>query len=170
MIQFKLLFIFISLSLSLFAVSAEKRDLIEALVIKTSNGSISNMMEPMTNVMLSNMLSTVNRNYQIEDKDLKILEYRLIKFFNKVMYSAKSTNKLVDLLVPVYDKYYSKEDLKQLIRFYDSDIGKKTIEVMPLLLADSALAGQEWSELVFLPKQDECVELIYKTLVSLGYE
>lgn len=51
---------------------------------------------------------------------------------------------LIDLIIPIYDKYFTEEDLNQLIQFYNSPIGKKVIESQPLILQESMLAGQAW--------------------------
>jgi len=52
----------------------------------------------------------------------------------------------VGLVIPIYDKYYNEADIKALIKFYQTDIGKKTIEVMPNLIRESMLMGQEWGQ------------------------
>ncbi len=71
-------------------------------------------------------------------------------------------NSLIDLIIPIYDKYYSEEDLKQLAEFYQSPLGKKIISTLPNLTADSMKAGQEWgksiSEKIMLQLQNEKFE------------
>ena len=59
--------------------------------------------------------------------------------------------------IPAYDKYYTHDEIKQLIIFYGSPIGKKTIEVTPLLLQDTMAVGQKWGEKLV---QEIVVELI----------
>lgn len=51
---------------------------------------------------------------------------------------------LIDLVVPIYDKYYSLQDIHDLIAFYQSPVGQKTIKVLPQLSAETISAGQEW--------------------------
>lgn len=46
----------------------------------------------------------------------------------------------------IYEKYYSAEDVRGLIAFYSSPLGKKVIEVTPPLTQESMLAGQKWGE------------------------
>jgi len=36
----------------------------------------------------------------------------------------------------LYDKYFTNEEIKGLIAFYESPIGKKTIQVLPALSAN----------------------------------
>ncbi len=53
-------------------------------------------------------------------------------------------NDLIDLVVPIYDKYYTEEDIKALIAFYQTPIGQKTIKLMPQISQESMKAGEEW--------------------------
>ena len=48
--------------------------------------------------------------------------------------------------VPVYDKYYNHDDIKQLIAFYNTPLGKKLVEVNPLLSQETMAIGQKWGE------------------------
>jgi len=60
--------------------------------------------------------------------------------------AMKQKEGFVDLVIPIYDKYYSEADIKALIKFYQTDIGKKTIKVMPMLIGESMKLGQEWGQ------------------------
>ena len=55
-----------------------------------------------------------------------------------------SINDLTEMLVPVYSKYLTKEDLEELIEFYQSPVGKKFSENTPLIMQESMVIGQEW--------------------------
>ncbi len=50
-------------------------------------------------------------------------------------------NELVANLVPVYDKFYSEEELSQLMAFYKSPVGQKLIEVTPKLVEETIKAN-----------------------------
>lgn len=52
-----------------------------------------------------------------------------------------SSDKMTDLYIPVYAKYYTESDIDELIKFYKSPVGQKTIKVMPMLMKDSIEAG-----------------------------
>ncbi|MFL6436340.1 MAG: DUF2059 domain-containing protein [Terriglobales bacterium] len=58
------------------------------------------------------------------------------------------SDELIDLVVPIYDKYYTLEEIRDLTRFYQSPVGQKTIKVLPKLSAEAIDAGQEWGRLV----------------------
>ncbi len=53
-------------------------------------------------------------------------------------------NGIIENLVPVYDNYYTEEELKELVRFYESPIGQKFIEVSPEIMLESAQASVEY--------------------------
>jgi hypothetical protein len=58
--------------------------------------------------------------------------------------SEVRADELVDLIVPIYDKYYTRDDIHELTKFYQSPVGQKTIKVLPQLSAEAIDAGQEW--------------------------
>lgn len=53
---------------------------------------------------------------------------------------------LIELYVPLYDRYFTEEDLAGMIAFYKTEVGKKTIQVMPHLVRDSMQAGMQWGQ------------------------
>jgi len=57
-----------------------------------------------------------------------------------------NANDIENLILPVYDKYYTETDIDQLITFYNSPIGKKMINTMPLVMQETMKAGQNWGK------------------------
>jgi len=53
---------------------------------------------------------------------------------------------LKDLTIPLYHKYYSGAEIKEMIRFYSTPLGKKTIETMPALMNEAIGLGQKWGQ------------------------
>lgn len=51
---------------------------------------------------------------------------------------------LVDMMVPIYARHFSADEIKQLIAFYESPIGKKMTAEMPAITSESMTAGQQW--------------------------
>ena len=56
---------------------------------------------------------------------------------------GKITAAIVDLAVPADDKYFSDDELRQIIAFYETPVGMKTITVMPQLMAEIMANSQE---------------------------
>jgi hypothetical protein len=61
-----------------------------------------------------------------------------------------SADELIQRLVPIYDKHFSPAELKDLLRFYESPIGKKTTQVMPAINQEALQIGQQWGSEVSL--------------------
>ena len=55
-----------------------------------------------------------------------------------------SADELVKLIIPLYDKHLTHPEIKELIKFYETEVGKKLISVMPAITAESMQAGQQW--------------------------
>lgn len=51
---------------------------------------------------------------------------------------------IVDLVVPIYAKHFTAEDVKNLIAFYESPTGRKLTNVQPVILQESMAVGQQW--------------------------
>ncbi len=54
------------------------------------------------------------------------------------------TDELVDLIVPVYDRNLSQQDVTELIKFYESPTGKKFVSVLPKITQESMGVGEKW--------------------------
>lgn len=52
--------------------------------------------------------------------------------------------KLNQQLIPVYQKHFTLDDIKALIAFYESPIGKKLAEKTPLITGESMQISQKW--------------------------
>jgi hypothetical protein len=71
---------------------------------------------------------------------------KLINLFFEKFHSKMDLQKLIDLAVPLYDKYYTDEDIKGLIQFYETPLGKKTVKALPNLMGELTDAGQKMGQ------------------------
>lgn len=53
-------------------------------------------------------------------------------------------HKILEPLIPIYDKYYDEKELEELIRFYQSPIGQKFLEVTPKIVDESMQASLQY--------------------------
>jgi uncharacterized protein len=66
-----------------------------------------------------------------------MLDRVMPKFVREVQQSI-SFKELVDqVYYPMYDRHFSEPELKDILAFYDSPTGKRTIQVMPQLMQES---------------------------------
>jgi len=75
-------------------------------------------------------------------------EYReqLITLFFEKFHTKVVGNDLLDLIIPIYDKHFSSQEIAGLIQFYRTPLGKKLAEAMPQLTDEAQQAGQKWGE------------------------
>ena len=55
-----------------------------------------------------------------------------------------SIDDLVDMLVPVYSRHLTLDDLQKIIEFYQTPVGQKYAEKTPLIMQESMQIGQQW--------------------------
>jgi hypothetical protein len=53
---------------------------------------------------------------------------------------------MVDQLIPVYDKYWTHEEIKALIAFYQSYLGQKSVEISPKISDEAYVIGSTWGQ------------------------
>jgi hypothetical protein len=68
------------------------------------------------------------------------------------------TNELLVLIIPLYDKYYSTDDLKAINAFYESPAGQKVLSSLPAIMQESMNIGRKWGEEVGRRVQQEIEE------------
>lgn len=52
-----------------------------------------------------------------------------------------SADDLINEYIPLYDKYFTNEEIKGMIAFYQTPLGKKTLSVLPQISQDSMAIG-----------------------------
>ena len=63
----------------------------------------------------------------------------------KMSAAMHSPDGLMAKMVPVYAAHFSHDEVRQLLAFYETPVGKKIIEVMPLVIRDAMVVGQAWA-------------------------
>src|SRR5215469_3273470 len=66
-----------------------------------------------------------------------------------------SSGKFGEILIPIYRKYFSSDEIKELIAFYKSPLGKKFVGVAPQLIGDAMSAGAEHGREIFKRIEDK---------------
>jgi hypothetical protein len=62
-------------------------------------------------------------------------------FFTKTAFTD-----IVELLLPIYQKHFTEEDLKATIAFYETPAGQKLALESPMVVRESMQAGQQWGQ------------------------
>ena len=72
-----------------------------------------------------------------------------------------NVDQLNEMVIPLYDKYYTTEDIQGMIKFYESPVGQKMVKTTPMLMQESMAAGQKWGS--------ELSDKIFQKLKQKGY-
>jgi len=59
---------------------------------------------------------------------------------------AKAEGGFNEMAIDIYHKYFTHDDVKGLIAFYQTDLGKKTINVQQNIVQESIKIGQKWGQ------------------------
>ena len=68
-----------------------------------------------------------------------------VKVEIQAMFSEEALLSLMDRMVPIYAKYYTQQDMDDLIAFYDTPLGKKLSTVQPQITLESMSVAQQWA-------------------------
>jgi uncharacterized protein len=109
-------------------ISSEKRKEVETMLRLTG-------MEKLMTQMKSQMISVFQKQIPDVSQD----------FWNRFE-QKMDVRELIEKIIPVYDKYYTLEDLKAVNAFYESPAGQKVLATLPQVMQESMKIGQEWGE------------------------
>jgi hypothetical protein len=119
-------------------VAPDKRVDIEKLLEMTGAMRIG---QALSQTMVAQLTAAVRAaNPSIPDQLMDVLPEEV----NAVL--AENAPAFVAMAVRVYDKYYSAAEVKALIAFYATPIGRKVIAVTPSLAQESMQIGIQWGQ------------------------
>jgi len=105
-------------------------------------------------------------NPDLEPRVYLILEEEVNAVIDEELLQKHS---LHERMVPVYHRYLTLEETRQLIDFYRSPIGQKAMNVIPQMVEEGTLVAQEWG-LSLVPEIEERVlTRLQQEGVQVGY-
>lgn len=108
---------------------------------QVSQVMLSQMEQQLTALLASDLTGTAQLSPQERQQvaDTLSLEMnRISQKYSQLFLERLDYQKIIEqVYYPLYDKYFTNEDLRRLIAFYRSPAGQKSIEVMPQLLQES---------------------------------
>ena len=116
----------------------EKRADIERLLAMTGSLALSKQMANAVTVSMTQTLKQARPD--IPEKVLDMMATEVSATFDENMPSLK------DEMIPLYHRHFSAAEIKGLVNFYSTELGQKTIQVMPVLMQEGMLAGQRWGQ------------------------
>lgn len=91
------------------------------------------------------IISQMSESLREEQPDLTETAFEIIREeVNATITGEIETDKLEARIILIYAKYFTFEEVLQLLAFYQIPLGRKTVEIMPLLSQESVQVGQAW--------------------------
>jgi len=135
MSKYFLCFVLLISSFSLFAQDApksmpetEKIKNIRKIMALTGSGKLGVQ-------VVQNMVSSFKTTYPSVDPS----------FWNDFLKEV-TPDELVNLVVPVYDRNFTDEEIAGMLAFYSSPVGQKVLAKLPVVLQESMQVGQAWGQ------------------------
>jgi hypothetical protein len=114
---------------------SKNEDIKRLLDLTVSDTLIDTYLEGFLNVFSDATLSGRN--------DISKEEMQALKGVVKEVLTEEYPN-LMEKMVPLYDKYFTHDEIKQLIAFYEGPAGRKLLKIQPDLVRESMQLGQQW--------------------------
>jgi hypothetical protein len=87
---------------------------------------------------------------------------KLNQIIKEEMIDEINFGELEDLLVPVYDRNFTHGDVKHMIAFYKTPVGKKLISVLPSITKETIAVGQTWGEKMAIRLESKIPNIIQR--------
>ncbi|MBE9145730.1 DUF2059 domain-containing protein [Planktothrix mougeotii] len=138
------------LQLSQQSVPEQKRQLIKELIELTGGEQMFRNVSQITSAQMQQEINGILQSIIPESSGISEAKKqemiktinqdmnRIVSQYNQRLMEQLDFNKIMETVYyPLYDKYFTEEDLQAMIDFYKTPTGKKTISVMPELLVES---------------------------------
>ena len=131
------------LALTPFSASAQDSATREAIVELIEITDATQLMDQMSTLMMTQMLDVIRAaNPEFPEEMLLEFQARMTTVFRE------SEPEFIDLMVELYARHFTDQEVRDLIDFYQTPTGRKTIAVMPTLMQESMEVGAAWGRKV----------------------
>jgi len=113
---------------------------IDRLVAMTGMGAIGARMASVVSAQALDSFRTAHP--ELPDRAFGVAKQVLDAEFER----AFAPDEIPAMLAAIYAKHFTHEEVRALLQFYSSDIGRKVIAEMPALMQEGAAAGEQWMD------------------------
>ena len=93
-------------------------------------------------VELLQLVNAKQQSQEVLDSMIKMMPSDVRDSFTK----ALNADEMMELVIPVYERYLTIDDLKSVIKFYKSPAGKKLLEAQPKIMKDSMIVMKVYAQ------------------------
>jgi len=154
--QFKAIFLLtvmiLALSLGVAAQEDSHRASVEKLLLITNQDQLLEQVYPQIKQLVLGQFQQLD----VPPEQSPLIEDYFDRIFN-VMKEEMSWANIKNDFIQLYMSVYTEAEINELIAFYESPIGQKTLEKMPLLMQESMAINQKYT-MKIMPKIIEIAE------------
>ena len=123
------------------AIDPQFRADIETLFQVTGAGALGVQMA----TMASNSVIDAMRQSQpdVPERAVTVVKETLSGEFVKAF---EARGELMTTMVEIYARHFTQAEVKALLAFYATDVGRKMVSVLPVIAQESGAAGQQWAQ------------------------
>jgi hypothetical protein len=66
--------------------------------------------------------------------------------FKEEMLKEIQGDEFLNMAIPIYEKAFTREEIRGLIQFYESPLGQKVLKTLPQIVQESMAVGQVWGQ------------------------
>lgn len=122
-----------------------KNILIACFIFSSGLGFSQSKTENVKEIIRLSGLSNMSSDVKIQFLDQFKKMYPNVKdSFWKKMETEINTDSLITQTSVLFEKYFTANEISELLQFYKSTLGKKMIANMPLIMQESQVIGQKW--------------------------
>jgi hypothetical protein len=121
--------------------TAQKRADIRELIGASGGTKITGQLADVTSKNISSALK--RQHPDLPEGVAAKLRTELITLFEE---RANVPGGLVDRIVASYHKHFTHPEIKELLAFNQTPIGRKTMQVLPAIMSETMTAGQAWGQ------------------------
>jgi hypothetical protein len=123
------------------AIDPQFRSDIESLLQVTGAGSLGAQMAMLVSNQVIDSMKKAQPN--VPERVATIVKETLNAEFTTAF---EPTGELMGKMVGIYASHFTPQEVKALLAFYSTDVGRKAISVLPMLAQDGAVAGRQWAQ------------------------
>ena len=106
--------------------------------------------------------ATAQNNQAVSETVFAILKGSTLSLVKR---QVSAEGGLMDRVVPLYDKHYTQNEIQELIRFYQTPLGKKVSALRPQMAQETMVVAEEWVDFL----EPLLVQALAKSLEKEGY-
>ena len=113
----------------------------------------------MAEALSQNAIKTIKANQPlVSDSTLTVLHREIMGFMAE---KISAPGGIMDMIVTIYAKHLTHQDIREILAFYETPVGQKTIRIMPQLMQETMQGSEKLME-TYGPEINQRIRAVLK--------